>query len=94
MNRCHHGKEEQGLFPLLEQKGMPHNMGSIAVMIMEHERTKIIVEEIREEMKLYRSNMDDPSILILAYEKCIEHVSQHLWKENNRLFQMADTLLK
>jgi len=29
---CHHSKEENVLFPALEQAGMPRNMGPIAMM--------------------------------------------------------------
>ena len=34
---CHHGKEEESLFPALERAGMPRHMGPIAVMLMEHQ---------------------------------------------------------
>ena len=35
---CHHSKEENSLFPALEQAGMPRNMGPIAMMLIDHER--------------------------------------------------------
>ena len=35
-DRCHHGKEEDCLFPLLEQKGLPREGGPIGVMLHEH----------------------------------------------------------
>src|SRR3990172_8394367 len=35
---CHHGKEEDLLFPELEKGGLPHDQGPIAVMLHEHEQ--------------------------------------------------------
>ncbi len=37
---CHHGKEEEYLFPTLENKGMPKEGGPIARMLYEHQITK------------------------------------------------------
>src|SRR3989304_1422677 len=37
-DRCHHGKEEDLLFPLLEKKGLPRAGGPLGGMLGEHER--------------------------------------------------------
>ena len=92
-NVCHHGKEEDTLFPALGKMGMPTNMGPIRMMIMEHETTKKIAEKIEEFAKTYL-DAGDPSNLIEGMELYIEHVKAHLWKENNRLFMMADARLQ
>ena len=92
-NVCHHGKEEDTLFPALGKAGIPPNMGPIRMMIMEHETTKKIAEKIEEFAKTYL-NVGDPSNLIEGMELYIEHVKAHLWKENNRLFMMADARLQ
>ena len=91
-NVCHHGKEEDTLFPALGKVGIPTNMGPIR-MIMEHETTKKIAEKIEEFAKTYL-DAGDPSNLIEGMELYIEHVKAHLWKENNRLFMMADARLQ
>ena len=89
---CHHGKEEEALFPALEKAGMPTHMGPIRMMIVDHERTKAIAEKIEEASKKYLvSNNSDG--LILALEVYVQHVTEHLWKENNRLFIMAEARL-
>ena len=88
-NVCHHGKEENSLFPALEKAGMPREGGPIAVMLMEHEITKKIANRIEESAKKYLDS-GDSSQLISDLTEYVEHVSQHLWKENNRLFMMAD----
>ena len=92
-NVCHHGKEEDTLFPALGKVGIPTNMGPIRMMIMEHETTKKIAEKIEEFAKTYL-DAGDPSNLIEGMELYIEHVKAHLWKENNRLFMMADARLQ
>jgi hemerythrin-like domain-containing protein len=73
--------------------GMPTNMGPIRMMIMEHETTKKITEKIEEFARTYL-DAGDPSNLIECIELYIEHVKTHLWKENNRLFMMADARLQ
>jgi hemerythrin-like domain-containing protein len=89
---CHHGKEEESLFPALEKAGMPRHMGPIAVMLMEHEITKQLAEKIEESAKAYLSTGNADS-LVDSISKYVEHVLAHLWKENNRLFVMAEMRL-
>ncbi len=89
---CHHGKEEEALFPALEKVGMPSHMGPIRMMIIDHQRTKEIVEHIEKASKKYLEN-GDADYLIQALELYVQHVTEHLWKENNRLFMMADARL-
>ena len=92
-NVCHHGKEEESLFPALEKTGMPKNMGPIAVMLMEHEITKKLSDKLENSVKEYFEN-DDSTKLQFCIQEYIEHVTQHLWKENNRLFVMAGMRLQ
>ena len=89
---CHHGKEEEALFPALEKAGMPAHMGPIRMMILEHQQTKAIAKKIELASKTYLDT-DDSSNLILALEVYVQHVTEHLWKENNRLFKMAESRL-
>ena len=42
--------------------------------------------------KKYLEN-GDSSYLIEALELYVQHVTEHLWKENNRLFMMAEARL-
>ncbi len=36
-DRCHHGKEEDLLFPMMEKKGFPRETGPLGIMRDEHE---------------------------------------------------------
>lgn len=90
---CHHGKEENSLFPELEKKGMPKNSGPIAVMLMEHEVTRKIATRMEASSKTYLRD-GNATQLITDMQEYINHVVQHLWKENNRLFEMAEMALR
>lgn len=91
-NQCHHGKEEESLFPTLEKNGMPKEGGPIARMLFEHEITKNLTNSIIKSTEVYLST-GQPGALIEDIEKYVEHVNLHLSKENQRLFVMADMLL-
>jgi hemerythrin-like domain-containing protein len=90
---CHHSKEENSLFPALEQAGMPRNMGPIAMMLMDHERSREIGKEMENSAKDYITSGDSKK-LISDMQQYVEHITEHLWKENNRLFMMAEARLQ
>ena len=92
-NTCYHGKEEESLFPALEKKGMPKEGGPIARMLYEHEITKRLSENIVKSAKNYLSSGDHKD-LVKNIDEYVQHVSLHLSKENQRLFVMADMMLK
>ena len=92
-NTCHHGKEEESLFPTLENKGMPREGGPIARMLYEHQITKNLAESIIKSTKNYVS-YGDYKELVKDIDNYVQHVSLHLSKENQRLFAMADIILK
>lgn len=90
---CHHGKEEESFFPALEKTGMPKNMGPIAVMLMEHEITRQIALKMEDYSKEYLISGNSEK-LIEAISQYVQHMNEHLWKENNRLFMMGDMRLQ
>jgi len=90
---CHHSKEENSLFPALEQAGMPRNMGPIAMMLIDHERSREIGKEMENSAKDYISSGNSTK-LISDMQQYVEHITEHLWKENNKLFMMAEARLQ
>ena len=90
---CHHSKEEHSLFPALEQAGMPRNMGPIAMMLMDHERSREIARYMEQSAQEYL-NSGNSENLINHMKQYVEHITEHLWKENNRLFMMAEARLQ
>ncbi len=89
---CHHSKEEKTLFPALTESGMPTNMGPIGVMLMEHEKTRQIAKSVKKSADNYLKSCS-PDNLIADMKMYVKHVTDHLWKENNRLFMMANMRL-
>jgi len=90
---CHHSKEENALFPALEQAGMPRNMGPIAIMLMDHERSRELGKFMESSAKEY-INSGSSKNLVDYMKQYVEHITEHLWKENNRLFLMAEARLQ
>ncbi|MBF0121184.1 MAG: hemerythrin domain-containing protein [Desulfobacterales bacterium] len=82
---CHHAKEEKILFPKLEEKGMEHESGPIAVMLKEHAEGRAIVKAMAAALP-HISVKDN----LLAYTQLLR---AHINKENNVLFPMADKIL-
>lgn len=90
---CHHSKEENSLFPALEKAGMPTNMGPIAMMLMDHEKSREIATKMENSTQKYLKE-NDSSDLISNMQEYVTHITEHLWKENNRLFMMAEARLQ
>ncbi len=93
-DRCHHGKEEDLLFPLLEQKGLPRAGGPIAVMLFEHEEGRDLVRRMVEAAEAYRAGTREAGPRWAdAARRYVPLLRDHIAKENNILFLMAERLL-
>jgi len=94
-DRCHHSKEEDALFPALEEKGMPREMGPIAVMLREHEQARDIARALGETVTKYgEGNKEAKQSIIQFAVLYVGHIKQHIFKENNILFNIADSILQ
>ena len=91
---CHHGKEEELLFPLLEKKGLPRAGGPIGVMLWEHDKGRALVREMASAGDAYR-NGDAASgpRWALAANGYADLLREHIIKENEILFVMAERML-
>lgn len=93
-DRCHHGKEEDVLFTALERKGMPRQMGPIAVMLMEHNEGRRFVQGMAEAVEqLERGDEGAKSRFAANAWGYVELLTQHIQKEDQILYNMADRLL-
>jgi hemerythrin-like domain-containing protein len=93
-DRCHHGKEEDLLFPELEEKGMPRSGGPVGVMLMEHQAGRSLIAEMAEAAKAYESgNREAGAQWADAALDYVALLREHIAKENNVLFVMAERLL-
>jgi len=93
VDKCHHGKEEELLFPALVAVGVPED-GPIAVMLREHETGRGYVRAMSRSYSAYvtgdRSSSKDIAQNAHGY---IGLLRGHIEKENNVLFVMADDRL-
>lgn len=87
-DKCHHGKEEGFLFPELINSGVQNQGGPIGVMLHEHVLGRQYIASMSA--ALDASNYDEFSS---NADKYISLLRQHISKENNVLFAMADKLL-
>jgi hemerythrin-like domain-containing protein len=91
---CHHAKEEKLLFTKLAEKGMPYESGPIAVMNMEHNMGRSLIKAMDENLKA-ASEGDSGAIYTVrkSLEDYINLLRNHINKEENILFNMADNFL-
>jgi hemerythrin-like domain-containing protein len=93
-DRCHHGKEEDLLFPLLEKKGMPRGGGPIGVMLMEHDQGRGLVGQMAIAGKEYATGDSAADLRwAVAAADYAGLLREHIAKENEVLFVMAERML-
>ncbi len=87
----HHAKEENLLFPLMAEKGFSVQHGPIAVMLMDHEQGRAFVRGIADQIQIYKAGQLSALNLVFAnMSGYCDLLSNHIAKENNILFRMAD----
>jgi len=87
---CHHAKEEELLFPLLERRGIPREHGPIGCMLKEHNQGREYLGLIRGNLIGARADSFTAIATIRAAAlDYAEMLRQHIYKEDNILFQMA-----
>jgi hemerythrin-like domain-containing protein len=90
----HHAKEENLFFPFLAERGFSSTQGPIAVMLHEHALGRTYLKGIADNISKYREG--NKSALIDIYQNMRSYaglLQDHIGKENNILFRMADRAL-
>jgi hemerythrin-like domain-containing protein len=93
-DQCHHGKEENQLFPMMEAHGYNPHAGPTEVMRVEHREGRALIGEMedaipgavagkRADCSRFRTSARTYSLLL----------RQHIEKEDQCLFPMADHAL-
>lgn len=91
---CHHGKEEDLLFPALEERGMPRHAGPIAVMLEEHRRGREHARRMREALGPARAGDEGAQRRLRdAARDWVELIRGHILKEDHGLFELADEMV-
>jgi len=93
-DKCHHGKEEKILFPLLEEKGLSKENGPLGRMLQEHDLGRELIRNMKNSLDEYKRGRDKAVSGIISNSKAyIQLLRNHIEKENNVLFMMADRVL-
>jgi hemerythrin-like domain-containing protein len=92
---CHHGKEENQLFPALERCGLPRHVGPMAVMLSEHDMGRAAIRDMRQAADEVTSHGADAARrFVRAADAYVELLRDHIAKEDGVLFPLAESLLK
>jgi len=93
VDKCHHGKEEQFLFPALEAEGVQGEGGLIGVMSAEHEVGRRLVANVEKAAEQYSGTGESAAGLRSAIREYVILLTEHIKKENDVLFALADIQL-
>jgi hemerythrin-like domain-containing protein len=95
-DQCHHGKEEELLFPALADKGVPLHGCPIGGLISEHARGRTLVKGLEEAAAAIQKNETDVSArnnLIANLRGIADLYPGHIWREDYMLFPMTNKIL-
>ena len=94
IDKCHHGKEEEFLFPALEAVGVPRDGGPIGVLLREHEQGRVLVARLKEAVKSFSSgDAAGAAAVPLIIDEYTALLTQHMAKENTVLFPLTEAKL-
>jgi hemerythrin-like domain-containing protein len=93
-DRCHHGKEEKRLFPLLEQRGFSPEHGPTGVMRFEHEQGRGLLRGMASAVAAAEAGDATAAGRFAAdARRYVDLLRAHIRKEDEHLFPMADRAL-
>jgi hemerythrin-like domain-containing protein len=87
-DRCHHGKEEGQLFPLLEARGLARHSGPTGVMLHEHEEGRRLTAAMALAVE-----REVPGDFVRHARAYVRLLRDHIRKEDQCLFPMAEGIL-
>lgn len=91
---CHHAKEEDLLFPVLEDRGLPREGGPIGVMLYEHRQARMLTKEMAEALgEVEDGDTAGEARFRDAARQYLSLLVNHIHKEDNILFNMGDQVM-
>ncbi len=91
VDKCHHGKEEDLLFPAMEQVGIPRQ-GPIGVMLAEHAMGRDQVKAVSKAFSEYKAGNKAASTELIDHARGYIHLMlAHIDKEEDVLYPMGDS---
>jgi hemerythrin-like domain-containing protein len=91
VDKCHHGKEEEILFPELVKRS--ENIKIVNELLGEHKTGRDFIRGIAESATLYHVGNPDAYHIAVNAKGYINLLTEHIRKENEVLFPLADEQL-
>lgn len=94
VDKCHHSKEEDVLFPEMEKAGVPKDGGPIGMMLLEHDMGRSYIKGLSKAIEKYLTGDSKASQQIVKNaERYVTLLREHIEKENDILYEIADMYL-
>ena len=94
-DRCHHGKEEERLFPAMERRGFPRDVGPMAMMLHEHEIGRAAIREMRRALEQADEAPEEAARRFHRHANdYVGLLREHIAKEDGVLFPLAESILR
>jgi hemerythrin-like domain-containing protein len=91
---CHHRKEEGVLFQMMADNGLPVQGGPIGVMLYEHDQARTFTKGMRAAAEKWQAGDSSAIPEVIANARgYVALLSQHIHKEDNILFPMANRVI-
>ncbi len=91
VDKCHHAKEEEFLFPAYQSAGVLNEGGPIAVMLAEHQEGRQAIAGMKTGLESLKK--EGPKKFISYARQYMALLTSHIQKENEILFPMGDSML-
>jgi hemerythrin-like domain-containing protein len=93
-DKCHHGKEEAELFPLLGSRGVPMRGCPISALTGEHAQGRALVTALSDAAAAYAAgDVKAGEALLTSLRGITSLYPNHIWKEDYLLFPMTNKVL-
>jgi len=90
VDKCHHGKEEDLLFPAMEAVGISREGGPIGVMLSEHQQGRDLVSKMKQDLSAYVNGDPNAAQTFKKHaDAYVNLLTYHIDKENAVLYPMA-----
>jgi hemerythrin-like domain-containing protein len=93
-DRCHHGKEEDLLFPALMSKGVTPTGCPLGVLVSDHNRGRTLVGNLEAAIDGYGAGQEPArAVVVESLRGIVDLYPGHIWKEDYMLFPMTNKIL-
>jgi uncharacterized protein len=92
-DKIHNKKEEDYLFPLMIERGIPKD-GPIRVMLLEHDEERALLQQMLLDVEtIFEFSPDDKNTFKQKGLDYLKVRAEHIWKENDVLYKMGAQVL-